>query len=37
MNIYIYIKDVPGGMVNILGGRSIGHSKQKCIFTCVPF
>jgi hypothetical protein len=30
------IQDIPGGKVNILGGHSIGHSKQKkCIFTCV--
>jgi hypothetical protein len=24
-----YIQNVPGGRVNILGGHSIGHSKQK--------
>ena len=23
---------VPGGKANILGGHSIGHSKQKCLF-----
>jgi len=28
--IYIYT-GVPGGKVNILGGHSIGHSKQKCL------
>jgi hypothetical protein len=26
-----YMQSVPGGYVNILGGHSIGHSKQKCI------
>jgi hypothetical protein len=32
------IQDVPGGEVNILGGYSTGHSKQKkCICTCVLF
>jgi len=25
-----HIRDVPGGKVNILGGHTIGHSKQKC-------
>jgi hypothetical protein len=25
----IFIQGVPGGEVNILGGHSIGHSKQK--------
>jgi hypothetical protein len=30
-------KHIPGGKVNILGGNSIGHSKQKCICTCVLF
>jgi hypothetical protein len=29
-------QDVPGGEVSILGGHSIGHSKQ-CICTCVLF
>jgi hypothetical protein len=30
------IQSVPGGEVSILGGHSIGHSKQKkCICTCV--
>ena len=24
-------QSVPGGSVNILGGHSIGHSKQKCV------
>jgi hypothetical protein len=33
-----YIHDVPGGKFNILGGHSIGHSKQKkCICTRVLF
>jgi hypothetical protein len=31
------IRGVQGGKVNILGGHSIGHSKQKCICTCVLF
>jgi hypothetical protein len=31
------ILGVPGGKVNILGGHSIGHSKQKCMCTCVLF
>jgi len=26
-----YIQDVPGEKVNILGGYSIGHSKQKTV------
>ena len=26
---HCYIQGVPGGKVNILGGHSIGHSKQK--------
>jgi len=36
---YHCIQDVPRGKVNILGGHSIGHSKQKYIFiwTCVLF
>jgi len=28
---------VPGGKVNILGGHSIGHSKQKCLYEHVPY
>jgi hypothetical protein len=28
---------VPGRKVNILGGYSIGHSKQKSVYTCVLF
>jgi hypothetical protein len=31
------IQSVPGGNVNILGGRSIGHSRKKVIWTCVLF
>jgi hypothetical protein len=31
------IEDVRGGKVNILGGHSISHSKQKCICACVLF
>jgi len=32
-----YIQGVPGGKVNILGGHSIGHSKQKCFYERVLF
>jgi hypothetical protein len=28
-NTWPHIQDVPGGKVNILGGNSNGHSKQK--------
>jgi len=28
---------VPGGKVNILGGHSIGHSKQKCLYEHVSY
>jgi hypothetical protein len=28
---------VPGGKVNILGGHSIGHSKQKSVYVHVLF
>ena len=35
--IYIYTQGVPGGKVNILGGHSIGHSKQKCLYEHVPY
>jgi len=31
------IQDVPRGMVNILGGHSIGHSKQKCLYEHVSY
>jgi hypothetical protein len=27
-----HIQSVPGGKVNILGGHSIGHSKQKTLY-----
>jgi len=36
MNICVYIQDVPGGNVNILGGHSIGHSKQKMYMNTCP-
>jgi hypothetical protein len=29
ISLYVYIQRVPGRKVNILGGPSIGHSKQK--------
>ena len=32
-----YIQSVPGGNVNILGGHSIGHSKQKCLYEHVSY
>jgi len=35
--IYIYIYSVPGGKVNILGGQSISHSKQKCLYEHVSY
>jgi hypothetical protein len=27
-----YIQGVPGGKISILGGHSIGHSKQKSVY-----
>jgi hypothetical protein len=33
----IYIQRVPGGNVNILGGHSIGHSKQKTLYEHVSY
>jgi hypothetical protein len=35
--IHIYIQGVPGGKVNILGGHSIGHSKQKTWYEHVSY
>jgi hypothetical protein len=32
-----YIQGVPGGKINILGGHSIGHSKQKCLYEHVSY
>jgi hypothetical protein len=37
MHIYIYIQGVLGGKVNIMGGRSIGHSKQKTLYEHVSY
>jgi len=31
------IQGVPGGKVNILGGYSIGHSKQKTLYEYVSY
>ena len=31
------IQSVPGVKVNILGGHSIGHSKQKCLYEYVSY
>jgi hypothetical protein len=33
----LYIQDVPGGKDNILGGHSIGHSKQKILYEHVSY
>jgi hypothetical protein len=33
----MYIQSVPGGKVNILGGYSIGHSKQKTLYEHVSY
>ena len=30
-----FIQGVPGGNVNILGGHSIGHSKQESVYVHV--
>jgi hypothetical protein len=32
-----FIHDIPGGQVNILGGHSIGHSKQKSVYVHVSY
>ena len=32
-----YIYSVPGGKVNILGGHSIGHSKQNTLYEHVSY
>jgi hypothetical protein len=37
MMMMIYIQNVPGGKVTILGGYSIGHSQQKSVYACVLF
>jgi hypothetical protein len=31
------IQGVPGGDINIMGGLSIGHSKQKSVFVYVSY
>jgi len=31
------IQSVPGGKVNILGGHTIGHSKQKYLYEHVSY
>ena len=36
-NPSMYLYSVPGGKVNILGGHSIGHSKQKCLYEHVSY
>jgi len=32
-----HTQSVAGGKVNILGGHSIGHSKQKCLYEHVSY
>jgi len=34
---HIHTQGVPGGKVNILGGHSIGHCKQKCLYEHVSY
>ena len=34
---YYIIQGVPGGKVNILGGYSIGHSKQETLYEHVSY
>jgi hypothetical protein len=31
------IQGVPGGKVNIMGGQSIGRSKQESVYVHVPY
>ena len=33
----IAMQGIPGGKVNFLGGHSIGHSKQKCLYEHVSY
>jgi hypothetical protein len=35
--LHVHIQGVPGGKVNILGGYSIGHSKQKTLYEYVSY
>jgi hypothetical protein len=40
ISLFVYrcsIPSVPGGKVNILGGHSIGHSKQKSVYVHVSY
>jgi hypothetical protein len=34
---HIAIQNVPGGKINILGGRSIGHYQQKSVYVHVSY
>ena len=34
---YLHIQGVPGGKVNILGGHSVGNSKQICLYEHVSY
>jgi hypothetical protein len=33
----IFIQNVPGGKVNILGGHGIGHSKQENVYVQMSY
>jgi hypothetical protein len=35
--VIFYIQSVPGGKVNILGGHSIGYSKQKSVYVHMSY
>jgi hypothetical protein len=37
VNLMMAIQGVPGGKDNILGGHSIGHSKQKTLYEHVSY
>jgi hypothetical protein len=37
LNVPVYTQGVPGGKNNILGGHSIGHSKQKTLYEHVTY
>jgi hypothetical protein len=36
-SLFTDVLSVLGGKVNILGGHSIGHSKQKCVYVHVSY
>jgi hypothetical protein len=37
MFMLVHIQSVPGGMVNILGDHSIGHSKKESLYEHVSY